>query len=306
MNFDYIEIAKSLGKDRLCLDYLDWQFTNKYGWNKYEYEGCKVLEVWHHSESNDLKVKGSLPYFITGQNFHSEMKDFRDGITYLSDIIETDLLDGGEVKAMEFGTILEIPFSPREVFNSHIRMTGKKARTYDNGKYFVDSNLKVKLYDAGRNMKLKLDKVQRRRLEDIGYDPLANYVKIENHYLRPSIYFMTRSLKLNTLLTDQFQSLCKKDLLHNYNSIMKTSRAMATDKKHLSSSTIPLLVLMEYEELLPCKAEELIKRKIKQIPEAILTKEDKKARARQIRENFKKIKLDKCEYDLTPYLMARL
>lgn len=305
MNFDYIEIAKSLGKDKLCSDYLECQLTTKSGWNKYEYEGCKVLEVWHHRETNDLKVKGSLPYFIAGQNFHTDTKDFKNGIEYLSNVLETDLVDS-EVRAMEFGTILQTPFSPKDVFNSHIKMTGKKARTFDNGKYFVDSNMKVKLYDAGRNIKLKLDKIERARLATFGYDPLANYVKIENHYIRPSIYFMKRNLKLSELLTDQFQDHCKIDLLNTYNSIKKTSQAMADNKKHLSSSTIPLLVLMEFEEFLPCKAEELIKRKLKDIPEAILTKEDKKARARQIRDNFRKIKTHKCEYDLRPFLEAKL
>lgn len=305
MNFDYLEIAKSLGKDKLCSDYLECQLSTKSGWSKYEFEGCKVLEVWHHCESNELKVKGSLPYFIAGQNFHTDMNDLRDGVRYLSNVLETDLTDS-EVKAMEFGTILQTPFSPKEVFNSHIKVTGKKARTYDYGKYFVDSNMKVKLYDAGRNIKLKLDKAERAGLATFGYNPLANYVKIENHYIRPSIYFMIRDLKLKELLTDQFQDLCKMDLLNTYYSIKKSSQAMANNKKDLSSSTIPLLVLKEYEDFLPCKAEELIKKKLREIPEAILTKEDKKARARQIRDNFKKINLSKCEYDLSPFLEAKL
>ena len=81
------------------------------GWEKFILEGCKAVEIWLNSEANKLKFKGSIPYFIAGQNFKTECEDFCEGINFLSSILEVDLNDS-EVKKFEYGTILEIPFSP--------------------------------------------------------------------------------------------------------------------------------------------------------------------------------------------------
>ena len=305
MNFDYLEITRSLDKDKPSLDYLEWQYSSKYGWDKFQFEGCKEVEIYINAEANQIKIKGSLPYFIAGQNFKTNLEDFQSSIEYLASILELNLYNS-EVKAFEFGTILNIPFKPKFLFDSHVKIKGMKTKPWDHGKYFEDNILKLKLYDAGRNMKIKLDKAERERLsKDFGYDPLSNYLKLENHYKKPSVSFKQRIILVNDLLDKSFQGLCKDDLVNKYNSIMKTSLVKITDKKQLSSSTIPLLVLKEYEDFLPCKAEELMKQKIRSIPNDILSKEDKKSRVRQLNSNLKKIELlNKCEYDISS-LIAR-
>ena len=167
-------------------------------------------------------------------------------------------------------------------------MPGKKALNFEHGKYFVDRTIKVKLYDAGWNIKLKHNKAEREKLVRYGYDPLAHYLKLEIHCLRPDIYFKKRVLSLDEMLSEQFQESCRQDLFNNYALIKKTSQVKLTNKKQLSSATILLLVLKECETFFPFKAEELIKMRLKAIPEGILSREDKKARARQIRGIFKK------------------
>lgn len=307
MNFDFLEASKSLGKDSLCLDYLDHEASYSSGWQKFIYEGCKAVEVWVNQEADKVKVKGSIPYFIAGQNFKTSQDDFRRGIDYLSDILKLDLLQA-EVNVFEYGTTLQVPFLPKEVFSSHIRIQGMKTRSFDYGKYFDDRVLRIKLYDAGKNIKNKVTKDERQKLwANCGYDPFQNYLKIENHYKKPLICFKRNLLQVNDLLNPGFQTICKEDLLTKYRSIKKANSIKINRKKQVTCATLPLIVLKEYESLLPCKAEDLIKQKIKSFPSEILTKEDKKSRTRQIRANLKKIgAVSTCQYDISEILINQI
>lgn len=307
MNFDYLEASKSLGKDKPCLDYLNFEASYSSGWTKFIYEGCRAVEIWLNLEADKMKIKGSIPYFIAGQNFKTGTKDFINGIFHLSEVLNTDLLKA-EVNVFEYGTILEIPFPAREIFNSHLKVLGMKTRAYDYGKYFEDRVLKIKLYDAGKNMKEKLSKEIRNKLTSAyGYDPSQIYLKIENHYKKPSVCFKKRVIELNDLLNPEFQTNCKEDLLIKYRSIMKTNTIDINSKKQVTSATIPLLVLKEFERFLPCKAEDLIKQKIKILPCDILTKEDKKSRRRQIMANMNKLgSLKACKYDISEILINQV
>ena len=307
MNFDYIEAVMNLSKDKPCLDYLNHEAGYPAsGWNKFIYEGCNAVEVWLNHEAGKMKVKGSIPYFIAGQNFKSSPEDFRNGINHLSEVLEMDLQEA-EMKAFEYGTTLEIPFPVKQVFLSHLKIQGMKARAFDNGIYFEDRALRVKLYDAGKNLKDKLSRDDRARLtSDFGYSPFHNYLKIENHYKRPAVCFKKSFISLGELLKPEFQTICKNDLVTKYRSIMKAKTIELRNKKQLTSSTIPLIILKEYESLLPCKAEDLIKQKIKAIPAEILTKEDKKSRKRQIGYNWKKItSASPCKYDVSELLIKQ-
>ena len=289
MNFDYLEASKSLSKDKPCLDYLEHKASYNSGWQKFIYEGCKAVEIWMNPEADKMKIKGSIPYFIAGQNFKTGPEDFNIGINHLSEVLNIDLLKA-EVNVFEFGTILEIPFSVREVFNSHLKIQGMKTRSFDYGKYFEDGVMTFKLYDANKNLKNKLTKNEREKLTSLyDYKPSANYLKIESHYKRPSIYFKSRFLDIESLRSESFQTTCKGELLNKYISIMKASSINVNSKKQLTSSTIPLLLLKEYESLLPCNIDELIKQKIKSFPSNIMTQEDKKSRRRQIKANMKKL-----------------
>lgn len=306
MNFDYLEISRSLCKDKPCIDYLDWQYGNKLGWNMFHHEGCKSLEVWLNPEATYMKIKGSIPYFIAGQNFSTGLEDFKSGIDYLASILELNLYYS-EVKAFEFGTTINLPFMPKYLFDSHLKIKGMKSRLFDNGKYFEDQLVRVKMYDAGINLKKKLDRHEREKLKvNCGYDPLCNYLKIENHYKKPCVSFKLRTIQVIDLIEEPFQSMCKNDLLEKYTSIIKTSEMQIQDKKQLSSSTIPLMILKEYEALLPKNAEELIKQKIKSFPSDIMSKEDKKSRVRQLKSNFQKIEsLNKCQYDISEMIKEK-
>lgn len=307
MNFDYIEMTKSLDLEKPCLDYLDHQASYSSGWEKFIYEGCKDVQIWLNPEANKLKVKGSIPYFILGQNFKTGPEDFIKGIAYLSEVLALEL-NQSEVNVFEYGTIIETPFPVKDVFNSHLKIQGMRTRSFDYGKYFEDRVLTFKLYDANKNLKNKLSKEEREKLASLcGYESSANYLKLESHYKKPSVYFKNRFLKLADLLEPEFQTICKEELLTKYSSIMKANSIELKSKKQITSSTIPLLILKEYECLLPCKAEDLIKQKIKAFSSELLTKEDKKSRNRQIKANLKKIEsVRTCKYDVSKILIKQV
>ncbi len=307
MNFDFLEATKSLDKDKICLGYLDHEASYSSGWNKFIYEGCKAVEILINQEAGRMKLRGSIPYFFTGQNFQFSSDDFRKGVDHLSDVLNLDI-GKADVNVFEFGTTLKIPFPAIEVFNSHVRIQGMKARSFDHGKYFDDKILRVKLYDAGRNIKNKLTKEERQKLSEyFGYDQFQNYLKIENHYKKPLVCFKKSLLRVDDLMKPDFESICKEDLLTKYKSIMKSDSIEIKSKKQVNCSTIPLLLLKEYEKFLPCNAEELIRQKIKGFPSEVLSKEDKKSRVRQIRANLRKIQSAKsCQYDVSGILINQL
>jgi hypothetical protein len=307
MNFDYIEAVISLDKDKPSLDYLDYQACYNTGWEKYLYEGCKAVEVWLNPDTAMLKIKGSIPYFVEGHNFNSSHSAFKSGIDHLSNVLALDL-HKAEMKKFEYGTILEIPFPVNDIFLSHLKIPGMKTKPFDYGIYFEDRVLKVKLYDANRNLKIKLNRQERERLTlNFGYNVHSNYLKIENHYKNPYNYFKQGIISLGDMLSPDFETICKHDLSEKYKSIMKTKSINLKNKKQLTSSTIPLIILKEYERLLPCSAEELIKQKIKSLPASIMTNEDKKSRRRQIKANFKKLYSEQlCQYDVSGILLNQL
>jgi hypothetical protein len=307
MNFDYLEASKSLSKDKLCLDYLNYEASYSSGWNKFIYEGCRIVEIWFNPEADKMKIKGSIPYFIAGQNFKTGPEDFINGVTHLSEVLKVDLRKA-EVNVFEYGTILEIPFLVREVLSSHLKIQGMKTRPFDYGKYFEDRVLRVKLYDAGKNIKDKLNKEERNRLiSACDYCPHKNYLRIENHYKKPSICFKGRVIIVGDLLKPEFQTICREDLLTKYRSIIKANSILVKNKKQLTSSTIPLLLLKEFEDLLPGNVEDLLRQKIKSFPIDLLTKEDKKSRRRQIKNNWKKVQTVRtCQYDISGILKDQI
>jgi hypothetical protein len=70
---------------------------------------------------------------------------------------------------------------------------------------------------------------------------------------------------------------------------------------------LPLIVLKELEELFGFRTEELLKEKIKAMPDSILTPSDKKSRSKMIRDNLKKITTkDASEYDISELLKEKI
>jgi hypothetical protein len=311
MNLDYIEVAKFLNKDSLNFHYLEKEASYKEA-DKYFFKGCRKLEVWHYTNINQVKIKGSIPYFINGHNFFSTLKDWAEGLDYLSGCLNINVYSG-LVECFEYGTIQEIPYPEEGFLRNHIKLPGTECREYKKGeiltgKYFENSSLLVKLYDVSRNSKYKLDKSIKEEISRLyGWDRAKHYIKVENHYKKPEAYFRG-NVYLNELLNSDFQIQLQEHLISTYQSIMKTGKLTLPEKKaDLNAGTLPLLILKELEGIYPFKTEDLLKAKIKAISDTILSPDDKKARMKIIRENLKKISNQgKSEYDISELLEAKI
>ena len=311
MNLDYIEIIKAIGKDKLNFSYLQ-KAASYEGAERYYFDRCKRIEVWYH-DSGMLKIKGSLPYWLNGHNFYSSLNDWKEGLDYLGGCLNVNLYSG-LVSCFEYGTIQEIPFPESIFLHNHIKLIGYQAREYKQGniitgKEFISPAQKIKLYDVSRNIKNKLDKGIREELSRLyGWDRARHYIKIESHYRKPEA-LLGGNIYLYDILSTAMQKRLQMELINKYQSIMKSGKAVIPkQKKDINAGTLPLIVLKELEGIHNFRTEELLKAKLKEIPDTILSPADRKARQRIIRENLKKISPLKgiSEYDITELLRAKI
>lgn len=311
MNLDYIEIAKFISKDKVNFSYLE-RNASFHGAERFSFDRCNKLEVWYYETIQQIKIKGSLPYWINGHNYFSSLNDWKEGFDYMGGCLGFNLYSG-LVTTFEFGTIQEIPFNESSFLKNHIGIKGMEGRDYYKGKTltgkeFISHALKVKLYDINRNIKNKLDKpIQEEISRLFGWNKANHYIKIESHYKKPEA-LLGQSLYLDELISESFQKRLQKDLIKTYQNIMKTGKAIIPEKKaDINAGTIPLLILKELEEIHNFKTEDLIKQKLKEIPEVILSLSDRKARQRILRENLKKISLKGVsEFDISELLKAKI
>jgi len=311
MNLDYIELTNFLGKDKLCLDNLQW-YGNYYDWKYYYLNGNRKLKVHYHESMNQVKLEGSIPYFIKGYNYFSTLIEWKEALEYINNCLNLNTFSW-TVDCFEFGIIQEINIKEEEFLRNHIGIKGMQTKPYLEGKVltgkeFDSSILKVKLYDVNRNIKNKLDLVIREELSRLyGWNKQNHYIKLENHYKKPEKHFK-RNVYMNELLSSDFQAILKKDLLHSYESILKTGKTIIpANKKDINAGTIPLIILKDLESIYGFNTEDLIKGKLKEIPEAIFSLSDRKARQKILRENLRKIKtIGKSEYDIVELLEASL
>ena len=93
--------------------------------------------------------------FIQGHNFTSEKGKDIQGIQYVENLLNMDLFDS-DLDALESGIILEIDTKPKHLIAGHRAGQGLVMRENpkDRGgiRYFSDSQIQLKLYDAGRNI----------------------------------------------------------------------------------------------------------------------------------------------------------
>ena len=312
MNFDYTELTKSVHKDIVCYNYLEHAASYPSGIEKFYLKGVNNMEVFMNHNTSEIRLKANFPYFWQGHNFTFNKTKLIESIQFTSEMLNSNFFEA-EVKAFEYGTILETVYSPEEILSNHISYNGKPLQPYYNkhkltGKYFDNGTFVLKLYDAGRNMKNKLPEAIRSNLSSLqGYDKHKHYLKVENHYKKPQVHFKQRGIYVNELLSNSFMQSCKEDLINSYMNIMKTGIVKLPDnKKDLNVGTLPIIVLEELAAIYHFDTKDLLLKRLKSIPESKLSKDDKKARKRQLETNLNKIKFaSQSDYDLTTLLKSK-
>lgn len=307
--YDFITATKNLKSDVLQTQYLSRiKEVKSESYNLIHYE-LKIentpLDIYHYPEYNKVTIKGSLPYFLLGHNYSISLEQEMGTIEYISNVLETDIFKFTVVN-VEVGCVIESPFTINSILNSHIKIKGMKTKSYSNGKYFEDSNVISKIYDFQKNIKSKVSKNIRSELEkSSNYSGNKTYVKIENKYKRPEISVKHRGLLIQDLFDIKFIEFFKNDLLDYYNSILKTGSVLIENKKQLSLPSICLIALKKLEDIGDYNTTAVVKEIIKSYTD-ILSKDDQKARIRQLFNSLKKIELKKCEFDLSELLIKSM
>lgn len=310
---DYIAINKHFqGKDKPFFGNCQEEaFYANSGEIKYTLSGCRTIEIFWNENLHRLKLRGSLLYYFQNHNFTYSDEVFKEAVEYLERILNCSLWDSN-VDEFEYGVIIEVERKPKEYLIHHFArdkklLVGTKPKSQDFFRWWEDTYLSLKMYDENRNIKLKQKKSEMEVLKQAGWNPELNYLKWEVHYKKPHLLFNTgRFLRLADLLNPTFQMKFRQDLLYQYSRLFPL-RALVppTDKKCAKTVDILLeeLVEVQFNNNIPLgDIKKSIYARINSYPESVLSKNDKKARKRQVSTLLNKLK----EAENSPWNLSEL
>lgn len=310
---DFIQISQYLTehfKPVSALIKLDW--INGSGVERYSIKGQKLVEITYSRRIRKLTIKGSVMYFMQGHNFTYDNQLFIEGLKIIGAHCEVDLL-GFEVEAFEFGSVIHTAIVPKEIIAKH--SAGDKLTPHADAKYkgyfkyFEDANVRIKMYDVGRNPLNKLGKPIGEIISEIGWNPKNNYLKMEAHYKRPDKLF--GQLYARDLINPDKQETFRHNLYSQYKRLKPMKSIIyPTNKKDLSSIDIVLIELAERLINSGENQEEIKKvlyNRINSFSADELKKTDKDSRKRQIKARIGKLKVaENSKWDLSEELKDAL
>jgi hypothetical protein len=315
---DYLEATKQLqGKDKPFLGHLHQEAAYQSGWNKYLLNGCKSLEILHNKPASLIRIKGSLAYFYQGHNFSFTNRQFVEAMNYINDILHLNNFDA-LVDLFEFGQILEVEDLPRNFILNHRERPKSGLLLYENPKdrgnfrRWEAPEIRLKMYDAGKNIQQKQDKEMQELIQAGGWNPKGSHLKFEAHYKKPeALLNKGRGMMLADLVNPNWNQTFRADLYNQYKRLIPMGKIEFPDnKKDLSTSDLLMLTLADTnlnEGNTLQEVKKMLFDRINAIPEEVLTDADKKARKRQISTLLQKIKVtQESRWDLTEKLKAAL
>ena len=266
------------------------------------------VKIRLNKSSGEMKIEGNFGMFWNGHNMAFPNTDFSNSIDFISTKLKTDLR-GMKLAEFDHSAIVKLEQHPDAVINNHLSIPGHETKPQKAGKYFKKPRVQlVKLYNATRRMKQVYSSTMRAKIyRDCGISDKDHLLRFEKKFLHPDAYFKSR-LTVDDILHPDFIDILNDDLIETYKSIMKTGlMKLPMKKKDITSATIPLIIAKEMGLIHNFNFDELVKQKIKDIPESLLTKNDKKARMRQIKANLKKISSSgTSQYDITEAISESL
>lgn len=274
------------------------------------------MKVLHNPAADWVKVEGSLPYFLNGNNFTFSTSELVQAVDIIDTLLGGVGLWGALLNCFEYGVIVPVEAKPKEYIIRHTASPGSRLKWVYNQKYagkFVmwqKEGLDIKLYDAGANIKMKQGQGRRAVIEGAGWNPEWNYLKCEMRYNKPELLTMGKAVPLEKLQNESFLNMLKGDLMENYHTL-SPARALlpARSKKDLSSLDIVVRTLAEAlmnGQGLPLQ--EVQKQVYSSINQAdCLSKADKDARKAQVRKALAKLQeAEESPWDLTTIIEAAL
>jgi len=310
---DYIELIKYLRNgEALNFGYLQLEAEYNGGMKKYYVRGCRQMEIQYNPQQQIFKLKGSPLYFIQGHNFTWDKQLFIEALKYIESLIGITLFDC-VVDKFEYGKIVEIESKPQRIISGHFAGNGlsmdERSKDRGNIRYFNDSLVSLKLYNAGINIQHKQGLKMKDIIQQAGWNPKGNFIKFEMLLKKPHISLNNgKELKLSDILLPSFEVTLNNELIGQYKRLNKMkSIEMPSTKKELYSSDIILLTFAEIVLNQDKDPKKLIHTFIKAIPENVLSPEDKKARRKQIKTLLEKVhSIDISEFDISENLVKAL
>lgn len=314
---DYISTTTSFdGKDNIFLAHLQEDAAYKSGWMKYTLQGCERLAVWINHSLQLMRLEGSISYYWQGNNFRFDRRQFVEAINHIKGLLHIDLWKA-TINAFEYGVIMEVQMKPKEYIKHHYSEPkekldlNEKPKDKGNFRWWSDKNVKLKMYDAGRNIEIKQGNYRKDIIRQAGWEDTGEYLKWEAHYIKPESLNKGKGLQLYQLVNPDWDSTFKEDLYLQYKRLIPMKGIITPqNKKDLTTADILLLAMVE-ESINEGRTKEELKKilyaKINAIPENVLTKSDKDSRKAQIRKLLSNIKeTPESIYDLSQKIQDAL
>ncbi len=314
---DYIHISICLkGQKQPDFSRLQRRGMGWYGRRHWVHQRANSVKITYDENTGRLTLEGSIPYFWQNHNYTFGREQF---ITAINDICQTIGVDlwVASVVEFEFGAIMPVPKPPKEYIRNH-RERERELLLYINPKHhghlrrFEDKYVRLKLYDAGKNIKNKHGLSKRKALEQLGWDATGHYVKFEVHYKKPHITLNRgRDLQLADLVDPAWEKRFKDDLLAQYGRLLPARTLTAPQcRSDYSPADVALrkLVKMGINAGLTIQdIQDELYSDINNTTTAKLTKGDKDYRKSMVRKGLGKITLSEdSEWDLSGRLAAEI
>ena len=290
---DFVSTTISGCKGTLNFSHLVLESENKkYNRTYYAIDGCEEMKIVIMHNTGDIRLKGSVPYFFLGNNFSFDRKKFVQAIDYINTITNINFWQS-DIDEFEFGVIMEVPQIPRNYIVHHTTTQGEKLVQNEKGKDKVKFRwweykfVKIKLYDAGRNIKAKQSESRKQVIRNAGWDDSKEYIKFEIHYKKPHQYLNKgNSMKLYCLANPEWDARLKEDLFVQYQRLNPYKEiTIPTDKKLFGTPNIYAHTLTEFAINMDYSPEDVTGLLYSTINSAnnTLSKSDKDARKREIK-----------------------
>ena len=314
---DFISIKKPNHIDKDTPFFGNCQIVASYehGCKRYRLEGCERIDIYYNPNAY-IQIKGSIMYYWQGHNFTYSHAAFVEAIEYIGRMLHINLWDS-IVEVFEYGVIVEVDEKPREYIKHHKAKPSEKldqsiiGKDKDNLTRWKDSNVDLKMYDAGRNIKMKQNMSRKSIIQQAGWNPECNYLKWEAQYIKPEVLNEGKGLKLYNLVNPEWQNTFKEDLYLQYKRLIPMANIIEpTNKKDLSTATIFAMVLAEdnlNESRTLQEVKQMLYNRINSISDDVLSKSDKDSRKRQINSILDKMQeADTSKWDLSQKLAEAL
>ena len=310
---DYIKATKHLqSKDNPFFGHCTKEALYSSGWERYSIQGCGKLDIWYNSFLSTLRLEGSIMYYWQGHNFSYNIKDFVLAIRQIGTILHIDLW-GAMIEVFEYGAIMEVQSKPKDYIQHHTSnpkeglAMNEKPKDKGNFRWYEDKNVRLKMYDAGRNIQYKQGLQRKAIIEEAGWDPEKNYLKWEAHYLKPEMLNHGKGIMLADLVNPNWDNVFKEDLYLQYKRLTPMKCITIPNKKsELSPTDIVVMQLVEgslNDGISLQEIRKMLYARINSISNDILTKADKDYRKRKIKALLEKIKEEpESKWDLSAKL----